>query len=66
MTATADLLSAKAAARKLGVGVRTLRAWVKADIIPVWRDPLTGRQRFSVLELDDWLRTVGRDQRRAS
>lgn len=61
-----DLLTAKAAARKLGVSVKTLRGWVANDVIPVWRDPVTGRQRFSVLELDDILKTIGRDQARAS
>jgi DNA-binding transcriptional MerR regulator len=57
-----DLLTAKAAARKLGVSPKTLRGWVLNDIIPVWSDPVTGRRRFSVLELDDVLRTLGRDQ----
>jgi excisionase family DNA binding protein len=58
------LLTARAAARYLGVGEPTLRRWVQGDHIPVWRDPVTGRQRFSVLELDDWLTRVGRDSER--
>lgn len=57
-----DLLTAKAAAKKLGVSEDTLRKWVRADVIPVWTDPLTGTRRFSVLELDDVLKTIGRDQ----
>lgn len=61
-----DLLTAKAAAKKLGVSVDTLRRWVRNGIIPVWVDPLTGTKRFSVLELDDVLRTIGRDQKQAS
>lgn len=61
-----DLLTAKGAAAKLGVSVDTLRRWVKADVIPVWTDPITGRRRFSAPELDDILRTLGRDQRGAA
>lgn len=57
-----DLITAKAASKKLGVSVKTLRGWVGEGAIPVWRDPVSGRQRFSVLELDDVLRTIGRTQ----
>jgi excisionase family DNA binding protein len=58
---TPRLLTAKAAARYLGVGEPTFRKWVDGGHVPVWPDPYSGRRRFSVLELDDWLTRVGRD-----
>jgi len=51
----AALLTHKDAAKKLGVARHTLRRWVNAGIIPVFRDPDTGRCRYSEAALDRWL-----------
>ena len=51
------LMSARAAARHVGVRDETFRAYVRLGVIPKWTDPVTGRVRFSVAVLDDWLRT---------
>lgn len=50
-----SLVTAQAAARHLGVGPRTLRKWTATGYVPVVRDPLTGRIRYSLPALDAWL-----------
>lgn len=49
------LVTAKAAAAHIGVSLDTLRAWTRAGVIPVFRDPDSGRCRYSIPALDRWL-----------
>lgn len=50
-----QLLSKRAAARYLGVGVETLDGYVEAGLIPVFYDPVRGRDRFPKPALERWL-----------
>lgn len=56
-----QLLSKRAAARYLGVGVETLDGYVAAGLIPVFYDPVRDCHRFKKPALDAWL---ARDDRR--
>lgn len=55
------LISARAAARYVGVRNTTFDQWVADGRVPAERDPLTKRVRFSTLALDRWLETFGND-----
>lgn len=50
-----QLVTALAAAKHLGVARETLRKWTATGYVPVVRDPLTGRVRYSLPALDAWL-----------
>jgi excisionase family DNA binding protein len=49
------LMTAKSAARYLGISRATLKRLTDNGDVPVWRDPSTSRQRYSRLALDLWL-----------
>lgn len=55
MADTPMLMTAQTAARYLGISRDTLRRLAKKGEVPVWRDPSTGRRRYSRLALDQWL-----------
>lgn len=59
------MLSARKAARHIGMRDETFRNLVEAGVIPKWTDPLTQRVRFSEPRLDEWLRTLD-DTKKAS
>lgn len=54
-TGGTGLLTAQAAARHLRISEETLRAWTRIGYVPVVRDPLTERVRYSLPALDLWL-----------
>jgi DNA-binding transcriptional MerR regulator len=57
------LVTAAAAAKHLGVSVKTLRRWTASGLIPSMTDPDTGRVRYSIPALDLWLANNGRTER---
>jgi hypothetical protein len=50
-----QLLSKRAAARYLGVGMETLNGYLDAGLIPVFHDPMRDRDRIPRPALDAWL-----------
>lgn len=60
------LVSARAAARYLGVRNTTFSKWVAEGVIPAHRDPITGLIRFSIPALDEWAKTAGNDNVKAA
>jgi hypothetical protein len=62
-----QMVGRRKAARELGVGEPTFTAWVNAGEIPAHTDPLTGRIRYSIPALREWLKSAGNDNvRKAS
>jgi hypothetical protein len=56
-----NMVGQRRAARELGVGEPTFKAWVEAGMVPAHRDPFTGRVRYSLPALREWLKTAGND-----
>jgi len=57
-----DLMTAKAAMAKLGLGGRAFHRFVKAGIIPVFVDPTTGRKRYPRQAIDERMRRFADEQ----
>lgn len=49
------LINGVQAAKRAGVDRHRFAAWVKAGVIPVFVDPITGTKRYSEESIDRWL-----------
>jgi predicted site-specific integrase-resolvase len=60
------LLTQLEAAKRLHKDVKTIRRWTDAGIIPVFRDPDSGRPMYPEAALDKWLASFADNVKRAS
>ena len=49
------LLNGVQAARRAGIDRHRFASWVKAGVIPVFVDPVSGTKRYSEESIDAWL-----------
>lgn len=49
------LINGVQAAKRAGTDRHRFAAWVKAGVIPVFVDPISGRKRYSEESIDRWL-----------
>lgn len=62
------MVGRRRAAREVGVSEDRVAEWTRLGVMPAHRDPLTGRIRYSLPAIREWLRTAGMENldRRAS